>query len=398
MVASMATLTAVLKERYEEKLNKQLNSDVPTLKRIERSGSGISNEVGGKYVVFPIHTRRNSGIGARNEGEALPPAGQQGTAAGRVGLRYQYGTLELTGQTFELADTNAQAFIAAVDLETNGLKDDLAKDLNRQVYGDGTGTVGVASGANTGNVIPVTSTQYFQLDMMVDIYNGTTLVAADRQIVAIDEDNSTVEISGTAAVTANGYTFSRTGSKDKEWTGLSAIVSDSGTLYNLDPAVEPVWKSVVDTAGAPRAIAEAKLITTYNKVRKNGGDVSVMFTSPGVWSSYWALLTQQRQFVNTTEFTGGFKGLAFTTEKGEIPVVQDFDAPAGTLYMLNEKEIKLYREHGWQFMSRDGSMWQRKITSAGNFDAYYATLYQYSELGTHRRNTHAVIDNLTELV
>jgi hypothetical protein len=43
-------------------------------------------------------------------------------------------------------------------------------------------------------------------------------------------------------------------------------------------------------------------------------------------------------------------------------------------------------------MNRDGSNWQRVI----GFDAYEATMYQYSELGTHRRNTHGLMSDITE--
>jgi hypothetical protein len=44
-------------------------------------------------------------------------------------------------------------------------------------------------------------------------------------------------------------------------------------------------------------------------------------------------------------------------------------------------------------MDRDGSMWTR---GAGT-DSYAATLYQYSELGTYRRNAHAVMTGIAEV-
>jgi hypothetical protein len=47
-------------------------------------------------------------------------------------------------------------------------------------------------------------------------------------------------------------------------------------------------------------------------------------------------------------------------------------------------------------MDRSGSMWQQKRTSAGKFDAWEATLYEYSELGVNRRNTHGLISGITE--
>ena len=47
-------------------------------------------------------------------------------------------------------------------------------------------------------------------------------------------------------------------------------------------------------------------------------------------------------------------------------------------------------------MNRSGSMWSQKRTSAGKFDAWEATLYEYSEMGTNRRNAHGIITNIQE--
>jgi hypothetical protein len=127
-------------------------------------------------------------------------------------------------------------------------------------------------------------------------------------------------------------------------------------------------------------------------IRSNGGNTTVIFTTLGVRRAYANLLTQQRQFVNTKEFTGGFGGIAFITDKGEIPIVTDVYAPPNTAWFLNEKEISLYRENDWEFMDMDGSKWAR----VQGYDAYQGTLYQYSELGTGRRNTHGKITNIVE--
>jgi hypothetical protein len=73
-------------------------------------------------------------------------------------------------------------------------------------------------------------------------------------------------------------------------------------------------------------------------------------------------------------------------------MVTDTYCPPNTIYGLNEDELKWYREADWEFMDRDGSMFQRVI----GYDAYDATMYQYSELGTHRRNSHFVLTDLIE--
>ena len=119
---TMATVDSILKEVYEGQLRDQLQSDTVTLKRIESSSEGVTHEVGGKYVTFPIRTKRNQGVGARIENEALPIARSQSYATARVSLKYLYGALEMTGQTFELADKNFQAFASALDEEMKGLR------------------------------------------------------------------------------------------------------------------------------------------------------------------------------------------------------------------------------------------------------------------------------------
>lgn len=409
MPASLATVAVLLKEVYEPKMRKQLNDDVVALRRVERSSDGIETTVGGRYVTFPIKTRRNSGIGARNELEALPVAGQQGNAAGRVGLKYLYGAIRLSGQTFELANKNFQAFTNVLEQEIDGLKTDLAKDQNRQVYGDGSGAIATCATAGAGvntfaiGINPLTN--YVQMDEQIDIIAaanivaGTPILASNRKVTGINLATGIITFDGAVVTTGVGDIMTRTGNINREWTGFQKIIAATGTLYNLDPTVEPVWKAEVDGAGtpaAPRALSEGLMISMADRIRANGGRVTAIFSNLGVRRAYYNLLSSQRQYVNTKEFTGGFNGLAFTTDAGEIPFVVDVDAPKQTQYFVNEKELTLYREGDWSWMNRDGSMWNRVVTAAGTFDAYEALMYQYSEIGCHRRNTHGVIQNITE--
>ena len=394
MPATLSTVSALLKEVYEKDVQDQLNNDVIGFKRIEKSSEGITNEVGGRYVTFPIRTGRNHGIGARNENEALPVAGQQGTASARVGLKYLYGSIQITGQTMKLADKNFQAFASALDEEMAGLKRDLAKDMNFQFYGSGTG-VRASITADGVNTITVNSTQYLEVGMMIDVLDITlaTPRVSNRQITAINGLVVTYNgADGSASIVATDVVV-RTGNANREMTGLGSIVKTTGTLYNVDPTVTPVWKSVVNAnGGTPRALTEALMIKVVDDVRVNGGDTTVGFTNLGVRRAYYNLLKTDRRIVNTQEFTGGFKGLAFTTDKGEIPIVVDVDCPFNQIKFINEKSIKLYRESDWEWMDEDGSKFQRVV----GFDAYQATMFQYCEMGTHRRNSHGLLDDITE--
>jgi hypothetical protein len=405
MAATLATIDSYLKEVYQGRIREQLNDEIVALKRITRSGSGVTNEVGGKYVTFPIHTRRNSGIGSRFESEALPTPGQQGHAAARVGLKYAYGGVQLTGQAISLSDTDAKAFAKALDNEVEGLKNDLKKDMNRQVYGSGNGAIGVATGANTGAVVPVADARLFQIGMVVDTQTGNTVDNTGLIVDSVDLTTGANTVTFTTTpgtATAAADIIVRVGSGvaaggNRELTGLAAIVSASGTLYNIDPSVEPEWKATVDdNGGTPRALSEALMIQMTDDIRTKGGSTSLILQSLGVRRAYFNLLSQLRQTVNTQEFTGGFSGLAFTTDRGEIPVVADVDAPLNKQWYINEDALTYYRDEDWHFIDRDGSMWKQVRDNNGDYDAYYARMVEYHELGTDRRNTHGLVSDITE--
>jgi len=405
MAATLATIESYLKEVYQGRIREQLNDEIVAIKRITRSGAGVTNEVGGKYVTFPIHTRRNSGIGSRFESEALPTPGQQGHAAARVGLKYAYGGVQLTGQAISLSDTDAKAFAKALDNEVEGLKNDLMKDMNRQIYGTGNGAIGVATGANSGATVPVADARLFQVGMVVDTQTGTTIDNTGLIVSSVDLTTGANTVTftttpGTALASADIIVRSGSGvaaGGNKEITGLAAIIDDSGTLYNIDPSTEPEWKATVDgNSGVNRALSESLMIKMTDAIRTKGGSTTLILQSLGVRRAYFNLLSQLRQTVNTQEFTGGFSGLAFTTDRGEIPVVADVDAPLNKQWFINEDALTYYRDEEWHFIDRDGSMWKQVRDTNGDYDAYYARLVEYHELGTDRRNSHGVIEDITE--
>jgi hypothetical protein len=408
--ASLATVTGILKEVYDGKLREQLNSEVVLLKRIQRNGGGstISTNVGGKYTVFPIHVGRNTGMGGRRENENLPLAGNQATAPAQVRLKYLYGSVMITGQTLRLASKDPQTFVAGIDLEMNGIKTDLSKDLNRQVFGDGTGAIATTStaGASPTSLTITSGIQWLQVGELVDVYTPATLAADSAPksgspvtVTGVDQAAGTATLAANSVTTAAGDVLVRTGSANREWTGLKAIVNNTGTLYAIDPVAYPIWKSVVDAnAGTNRPLSESAMIRNVHAVRTNGGKVSLLVSSLGVQRAYWNLLVQARRFSNVKTFDGGYSGLTFTTDAGEVPMVADIDSPPNLIYGITEENIRQYRDSDWDWMDYDGSMWDRVPGSvAGTIkDAYAATLFQYSELGTDRRNAHFVMKDITE--
>lgn len=394
MPASLSTVDKITKEIYQGKIRSQLNEEAIGYKRIEQTNEGVTSEVGGKYVTFPLRVRRNHGIGYRNELELLPAAGQQGYASVRLGLKYGYGRVRITGQAMELANTNPQAFASTLELEMDGLKGDLAKDTNRIFYGDGLGTLAkvTVGGANT---FTVDNGKFLEVGAQIDVMVGATgtVRASNRQITAFNPDTrvATYDGANVAAIAANDIVV-RTGNYGREPNGLASLVTATGTLFNVDPTVEPAWRAVVrGNAGTGRAISEGLMIEATDAVRVNGGKTSLILCGLGVRRAYFNLLSQQRQFTNTKEFGGGLTGLTFNNGR-EIPVVEDPDAPDKTMFGLDEKSFKIYRNEPWSWMNRDGGLWKW----VHDYDAYEAIMHQYWELGLNRRNANFVIQDINE--
>lgn len=394
--ATMTALDAILKEVYELKLQDQLNNEQVTTKRLERTSEGVVETVGGKYVDFPIHIGRNSGIGNRLENEQLPDADRQKFAEVHVPLTYAYGVFRVTGQLMELAETNAQAFTSALDAEMEGLKTDTGKDWERQIYGDGTGLLCSVT-ADGSNTVTVDSVQYLEVGMIVDIRtrsNGTA-IATSRTIegiagLVVTYSGNDETASGTDGLYRAGNYASGT---SRELTGFRKIFSTTETLHGVAPGTVPRWTATVAAnGGTPRALSEGLMIAQVDAVRiAGGGKTSAIFTSLGVRRAYFNLLTQQRRFTDTKNYAGGLKGLSFMYED-DIPVVSVVDAPPNKMWGLDEKKMKIFRNKDWNWGDSDGHV----LKWVSQYDAWTGFLKQYSELGTTQRNAQWLLSDIIE--
>ena len=399
MGSTLASIDATLKEVYEGDVRRQLMDETVALKRVTRSSDGVSNETNGKYVTFPVHVRRNGGLGSRNESEALPTAGQQGYAAARLALKSDYLGIELTGHSIDMSDTNPKAFAKSLNEEMERGRTDFKKDLNRQIYGNGSGAITTVRAVVTSTTIPVVDARLFWVGShVIDVVTApSTVVATDRTVTARDltPGANTITVSGAAITTVVGQLITLTGSVNREITGLGAIIANSGVLYNINPATEPEWTSEVDSnGGTPRALSEGLMLRLVDRVRSRGGKTTAVLTDDGSFRAYWALLSQLRGFTNTQDFSGGYKGLSFSAGASEIPVVSDFDAPLGVMHFINEDDITFYRDEDIHWLDRDNSILKQKVDASGRYDIWQAHMVERHELGIGRRNTHAKLTDI----
>lgn len=396
MSLNLSAAAGVLKDDYQPAVREQLNNAHMLLNQIERN----SKDTEGTAAVLSLHVSRNSGVGARAEGGTLPTAGHQGWKQERVSLKYNYGRIQVSGQTIRHMATNKGSFVRSVESETKGIVTDLKVDVNRQLYTPASGVIAVTSGAANGTTVtitPASDARRIQIGGRYDIVESST-DAVCYTIVVTDVNLSTGAITYTSVAGSGtpgaGDRIVRQGvvpSENVELTGLDEIVDSSGTLFNVDPASYPVWKSYEEAVSA--APSDAVFEKALDEIFiTSGQDPDLIIASHAAVRAYAnSLKTQKRFSGEPLELKGGFKATSVTAGRNTLALWAERDCPETTAFIVNTGHLVQFEASDWEFMDEDGAVLNR----VPNQDAYEATLFKYHELATDQRNAHGKLTSLT---
>jgi len=405
--ATLSTLSNILKEYYLGPVAEQLNNEVLLLSRLESR----SEDLVGKYAYVPLHKTRSGGIGARAESAALPAAGKQGYDKAKYDLKYLYGTVQVTGPSVAKTKNEAGSFLQVLKSELDGLRNDLRRDLARQVYGDGTAQIAQCGTTTSATTVVLNSAGgkeairkgHLYVGMLVDI--GTTADvntisgASPREITAVDYTNATITISGAAVTTTSSHYVTRAGatndglasangSRSYEIDGLQRIISTSATYFGeIDTANEAWWDNqrmaIADTTNGRLTLED--LQKGLNLVRLQGTMPTAMITSLGIQREFYMLLEDQVRYVepNSMDYSAGFKTLSYNG----MPVIADIDAPYGRIHIVDESTLKVFSDQDWHFLDMDGST----LRQVQGYDVFEAVMARYMNLGATRRNNQIVL-------
>lgn len=396
MAQNTANADAVLKNYYLGPIREQLNQKAVLMFAADDDGEprsskgetfafrGLSREserieYAGKKWVIPAHKSRNEGVGAIDEGGPIPVAGQQGYEDLEDVLRHNLGSIEITRYAIRLSRRKPGAFIRLLETETEGLVNDLRKDVNRQAYGNQTGAL-AAVAADGANTVTVDSVQYLRVGMRIDIVDSTndTVLASNRTISTINATTKVVTYSGADVAATTNHRLCRTGNWKKEIHGLGNLIGATGTLHSVDStaAGNEYWRSVVfDNAGNP--FNEDLGQQVLDGVGSSGnGEVEVLLTTRGIRRRYVNTLKSEKRFTDKESVTlrGGFKAVMFN----EYPLVFDDDCPKATMWFINTDALAwIFLPDGdqpgnWDWVDDDGAILTRKADRTDAFEGYLA--------------------------
>lgn len=412
--ATLSTLSNILKNFYLGPVQEQFNNEI----LVQQLLGWTSENLEGLQAVLPLHTGRSGGVGSRGELETLPVAGAQSYTQAVYDLAYHYGRAQVSGQAIAKTKSNAGAFLQAMKSELDYLKDDLAINFARQIYGNGDSIVAALAANTSVNTLSLQSAEavikgFVYINQVVDIGDTSNpiSVAQARTVTDVDPVAGTVTINGAAVTTTTSHNIYVTGNAGPSTTyvvkemnaGLSKIVSTSANSVggiNSAGAGNKFWQPVFDNTGG--AITLSQLMQDWNQAHARGaklGQVAAI-TTPGLVRR----LFESSDFKANVRFTGadgqgsggnlkgGFSELSFAANGMPIRLYPDRHAPFGSVLILDKPHIRLFSPADWDFLSKDG-LTVRWVT---DLDAFQVALFRYANMGTDRRNTMVRVAGLTD--
>jgi len=403
MGLTLSGATEVMKTDYLPPVREQLENANVLMKRLRKN----EEDVVGKEALVPLHIARNHGIGVRAEQGTLPTAGAQSYKSATFGMTHHYGRIQITGQTIKAMRNDTGAFVRALDSEMKGIVTDLKRDVQRQLWGDGSGVIATVVDTEASTTL-VTCDNVYMIEPGMILDASLTATNAGEQtyrtVVAVNRILNTVEFTDSAAkvltVTTQTTAFYRHGNWQKEMYGIDAAVSTSNVRQDADAsylkqfggisraaAAGAFWKCNAVTAAAHRALSLDLMQQAVDKSEIAGADLSVGLCDYLQFRAYANTMLPDRRFDSSMTLDGGYKALDY----GGLPIVRDKFCPPGKMYFLDESTLQIYHMGDWDWMDKDGAI----LCRVANKDEYEATIYRYMNLGGDRGNANTVLCDLS---
>lgn len=399
----LSTINALLKDDFiSQQIQDIVNKSTFMLSQIKQEKT-----THGKQFIFPVQTGVSQGVGARGENVVLPDPGfgEYEQALGNV--KYLYSTMYITGQSISATQDNRAAFADALKTALKDARDGLTLDLQRQVWGDGSGVLGVVDGAVAGSAtVAVTDPYgltYVEADLddsekvrtfrrKMNVFFATSGVFAT--IIAVNQ-NGTITLNQTVTL-ADGeliYRGDGTGrtSVNNEITGITGLLKATGSYLGLDRTGRPEWQANIIQlgTGTGAALTEESMRIAMDTAEINGtAGPDLIVTNHKTRRRYESLLQSQRRFTTPMKLDGGYTALEFDG----LPLMVDKDAPPQRMFFLRMSDISWMIMEDIKWMDRDGNV----LKAVEDKDAYKAVMYTYRDLITRKPANQTVLMDIIE--
>lgn len=262
------------------------------------------------------------------------------------------------------ASNSKKAFVKATELIVENMLESITKRVEIACLYGGSG-IGVGdSSVNTDSTHTVVTllTASWATGIWAGMENATiqfykvsdgTLVSSGADsiytISGVNADDKQLTLTGTAtgvtdldtALAAGDCTIFFNGSKAKEMSGLDAIITNTGTLFNISAATYNLWKGNSYSASSA-ALTMGKLLAGISKAVERGLDEKVVtLLNPKTWGNVMSDLAALRRFdgsYNRKKGENGMETLVFYGQNGENELVPHNIVKEGEAFVFPPKK------------------------------------------------------------
>ena len=421
---SLATLNDLAYDTWEPGLNDELETEPGSLYSfIQKS----SKDVKGRNTFIKLLTGRSLGVANIDEGGDFPSGGDPTYKEASIKLKRIAATVEFTLDEIDLLNGKDAAALPIVQHKLDDLVRTVRRDVVRQSWGDGSGTLAQVA-SQSGSTVTLDATSSVQLDrdrfnwleengLRVDIIHGTTGAAQVSNLIISDVNRSTNVVtfgSSTTGATSDGVIV-RSGNAygsggaytSREFQGVLSAISESNTYLTLNRATAGIgyyWKSnVLSNSGTTRPLTLDLILQLVNQMNRRVGKSPLdkdhaFFANLGVWSAYGEQLQPAVRYQGYSKMDMGWPEL----EIFGVPFYADIHAPHNNLFLIHKPSfayrVPKYQERGtFQFQNMDGSMW-RYVPGTNNYKAKVQShLTGMMTLVTEAPRMHGRLDDVEEL-
>lgn len=418
MSATIATLSAILKEFYLGPIAEQLNQEVLVYDLFQKATVDWS----GKTVIIPVHVRRNSAVGFAADGGALPTGtDQEGYEKLTVSAKFLYGKFRITGPAISAAKAGANTFISYVDAEMNKLVEDVKIKANQAAIHGGNVIGYIWEKTNAGATRQYSGRQ----DLLLGVGNTVDLirldtyatVAAGAQINAVTADSITFNAAPATAAVAPGVVIALqvatgvvAGGAANEPQGITSNLA-STAHFGVDRttatgiAAELQSNHLTVSNGGVPVIFDAYQALNLDRMQavldtilvRSSLAPELILMNPVMRQEYTSLLVgtaAANLFVQAGDANkkgdGGFTGLSY----GGIPIRTSQNMFLGSFFFLTPKEWKLTELEAPGFADLDGAVLARSFSGGAMTDSYEGFYRIYYNTVCLRPNANGVLTGI----
>lgn len=270
------------------------------------------------------------------------------------------------------------AFLSATKLITKRMIDSMSKrvELAALYGGSGLGKTALTGSSNTNattEVVAFTTASWSDgiwagtVNNQVQFYNGITLISSGADSVftisAVNPTLQTLTVTGTStgitALNANVVTTPITldiyfnSAFGNEMTGVSAILLNTGTLFNISAATYDLWKAnVIDNAAGKLTFLALQNAVAVAVGRGLDTEVDVL-VNPKVWANLVTSQSGARRFDSSYKksvMENGAEKLTFYSQNGTMNITPSLYVKQGDCFVLPFEHMQRIGSMDIEFM------------------------------------------------